>query len=583
MKFIILIALLISQVLIGDELLDRKQITSEVKELFLTSQYEKLTQLSKDYLVNKRRTASGKWKLDSFYFGIGKTVKNADFSTLEKISLGWIKEYPNSEAAHISYAKILAKKGWYSRGVDSARYTSKSQWKNLKYYMKKARIYLNKHKKNIANDPGWYVLMLDICRGENWDKKRFFALLDEAIDQHPYFNAIYYAALYNMQPNWGSFSKEEVEEVAQKALLATKEKGKNSRYARFYWVASQLIYRNDLFSKSDVNWTIMSQGIDDILEEFPTQWNINYFAYYSCLARDKEKTKYLLDRIKDKPNKYPWINNQNIYEKCLQWANSTDKNTTNINYVKEIKLDALEDYITNNTMDKPTYIHFSTYKKGCLSCDIKMLDEVAGIYHNKINFVSINMLHSTMKEKSDLYRKYLMKRDPFSMIVHKQKITMRRDNVLYFISQQVARNRQHMVKNVIKDYLSEVKYSDYFDQFKTVISDNASFFNSEENIRTDMSAYSQHKKEYKATAAAASFYQNKWAYSRAFSKKSEEEAKKKALIGCEKNRKKFKVIEKCKLHMIGDIYVYEKSENEIKTIVNKQYIPHKNMSKKNQK
>ncbi|SFV67606.1 putative cytoplasmic protein [hydrothermal vent metagenome] len=566
MKFIILTLLLLCNIVMADELSDRYEITNEVKNLFLNSDFKKLTQMSRSYVENENRTSSGKWKLDLFYRGIGKSVKDTDFSTLEKIALEWIKMYPESEAAHISYAKILVKKGWYSRGTDSARYTSRDQWKNLKSYMKRARDYLNKHKKTLSHNPGWYALMLDIAKGENWDKKSFFVLLDEAIDRHPYYNPIYYQALYRMQPKWGSFSNEEIERVAQKALFATQKKAGNSLYARFYWVASQLIYKDNLFTSSDVNWSIMSKGIDDVLRVYPSRWNLNYFAYFSCMEGDKDKTKYLLSKINNNPTKYPWISREGYYDNCLKWVNNLEDNN-DTKYVKEISVDELEKYISNRTMDKPAYIHFSTYKKGCVNCDIQMLGAIAKEYHKKVNFVSINIMNYSIGMKIELYRKYFMRREPYSMIVHKGKIIERRNNNLFFMGESISHYREERVEAVLESYLSEPKNADYFNQYKRMIIDKASYLNSEENIRINMSEYLKVNQGYKATAAAVSSHYDRWAFGRSMRKRTQAEAIKEALNNCKKNRKKFKIEEKCKLHMIGNIYVYEKTENEIKQIM----------------
>jgi len=565
MRYILLAFFLISTYSYGDELSNRAKITDTARRLFLSRDYDKLTYIARDYLYNQKRTASGKWKLDLFYRGIGKTVKNTEFNILENIALDWIKKYPKSEASYISYAKILIQKAWHSRGSGLAQYTSPAQWKNLKKYIKKAKNVLLKHKKAISNDPEWYVLMFDIARGENWDKKSFFTLVDEAIDNHPYYNPIYYATLFNMQPLWGNFSKEEIEKVAQKILSKTKSK---SKYAMFYWVASQYIFRKNLFASSDVNWTIMSQGIDEILDKFPAQWNINHFAYYSCLAGDKEKTKSLLVKIIDRPNKYPWIYGIGTYKKCLEWANSPDNNNTNIRYIKELPLDKLEDYMAHNTMDKPLFVHFSIYRNRHPASDVIMIDDIAQKYHDKINFVSINMQSIDLPTKTNLFLKYHMKRTPFSMIVHHNKIIERLDNALFLMRQGLAKYRKNRIADVINNYLLEPKTANYFEQFKEAIVDKASYFNSEQNIRDDMgTTYLLDKKGFKATAAAVNIYDDLWAYGCALKEPSQNEAIKKALAECEINRKKYKVKDKCKLHMIGNIYIYEKTQNEIQKIL----------------
>jgi len=176
MRYILLAFFMFGAIGYGDELSDRVKITDTARRLFLSKDYDKLTYIARDYLHNQKRTNSGKWKLDLFYMGIGKTVKNTEFDILENIALDWIKKYPKTEVSYISYAKILIQKAWYSRGSSLARYTSPAQWKNLKKYIEKAKNVLLKHKKAISNDPEWYVLMFDIARGESWDKKSFFCL-----------------------------------------------------------------------------------------------------------------------------------------------------------------------------------------------------------------------------------------------------------------------------------------------------------------------------------------------------------------------------------------------------------------------
>jgi len=155
-----------------------------------------------------------------------------------------------------------------------------------------------------------------------------------------------------------------------------------------------------------------------------------------------------------------------------------------------------------------------------------------------------------------------MKHTPFSMIVHHNKIIERLDHALFLMRQGLAKYRKDRIADAINNYLSEPKKANYFEQFKGAIVDNASYFNSEQNIRDDMgTAYLPDQRGFKATAAAVNIYDNIWAYGRALNEPTQDKANKKALAKCEINRKKYKVKDKCKLHMIGNIYIYEKTQN----------------------
>lgn len=566
MKLVLLTFIFSFTFLYSNEMSERNHIINQVKTLFLQSKFKELTAISENYLSTNSRTKSGKWKLDLFYTGIGYSLKYKDFDTLKKISLKWIQEYPNSTTAHISHGILLAEKGWQSRGRNLAVYTLEEQLNSFKNYLQEARIYLNKHKKVISENPGWYRLMINIAKGENWNKKNFYTLFDEAILKHPHYNPIYYGALYRMDPKWGSFTKEEIEKIAQKALLATKEKEGNAKYARFYWVASQLIYKENLFTKSNVQWNIMKEGINDVLKEFPSQWNINYFAYYSCLAGDKNKTKELLSKLTSKIEKHPWGYGNTSYKKCLSWANHQDSNPIDFKKVTEIPLNKLDDYININT-DKPTLIHFSSYAKNSTLSDITMLNTIAEKLHTKMNFTSINMIRSSPKERKDLYLKYYMEREPFSMIVHNKKIVERLEHKLFFTN--IPYDRTNVVTATLKRYLKEVKTNDYFQQFQKTIKDKSSLLNSEENIRDAMSTYHNANK-YKATAAAIDFFSGKWAFGRILSETTQNQANEKALSECEHDRKKFNIKSKCQLHMVDNIYVFEKTEDEVQKVIENQ-------------
>ncbi len=45
----------------------------------------------------------------------------------------------------------------------------------------------------------------------------------------------------------------------------------------------------------------MKLGIDDVISVYPDQWNINNFALFSCLAKDKEMTGKLINMIQGEP------------------------------------------------------------------------------------------------------------------------------------------------------------------------------------------------------------------------------------------------------------------------------------------
>lgn len=323
-KLLTLVAvLLISSNASSTELEDRQVIDDKVKALFFSNNYSELDKLASSYLKDEERTSSGLWKLTLFYSGIG-SLANQEVTTesywtdLETKSSNWIKSNPKSPASYLAYARILIQHAWMYRGTGWSYQVRREDWKPFEEYVEKARVVLESNKAIGSKDPEWYVLMIDIATAQNWDNKKFQILLDEATAKYPYFYQIYFNAVNYLTPKWHG-SKEEIENFANKVVSLTSKKDKNGMYARIYWVASQDNYGSDLFTKSKVVWEKMSIAIDDVIKQYPDQWNINSFAYFSCLAGDAYKTSKLINMIEGKPILSAW-HDIDFFTQCKTWS-----------------------------------------------------------------------------------------------------------------------------------------------------------------------------------------------------------------------------------------------------------------------
>lgn len=200
----------------------------------------------------------------------------------------------------------------------------REDWKPFEKYVEKARVVLESSKDIGSKDPEWYVLMIDVATAQNWDAQRFHALLDEATTNFPFYYQIYFEAVNYLTPKWHG-SKKEIEDFANQVVTRTSRKEKSGMYARIYWVASQDNYGSDLFTSSDVVWGRMSKAIDDVIEMYPDEWNINNFAYFSCLAGDAHKANKLIRMIDGKPIISAW-HDINFFTQCKAWSDgSLDK------------------------------------------------------------------------------------------------------------------------------------------------------------------------------------------------------------------------------------------------------------------
>jgi hypothetical protein len=309
----------------GDELDDRARIRNEVATLVTNEDFSKLESMADTYRTSKSRTSSGIWHLTIFYSGIYSAfnIRNKDpafWSQAEQLMKRWLAAYPSSTTAPLAYARMLRNHGWSIRGGGYANTVESQNWKPFREYNERARAYLEKYKEIASRDPYWYALMAEIATVQEWHEAEFERLIAEGLQREPLFYQLYFAAIDYYAPKWGG-TAEAVEKFARQAVTKTKASEGFGMYARTYWYASETQYDDRLFSDSLVDWLTMKKGIDDILKKYPDSWNINNFAKFACLSRDKAKTASLIAQIDAAPIMAVW-KNATFFKQCKLWASS---------------------------------------------------------------------------------------------------------------------------------------------------------------------------------------------------------------------------------------------------------------------
>ncbi len=309
----------------ADEHAERAAIMDNVRTLMDARDFARLEQLAEEYRRTEARTSSGVWKLTQYYDGVSDVFSTRDqdpdvWKRRSELSNAWLEAYPDSPTARLVRAKLLVNAAWSHRGSGYARTVPQERWAVFKALNAEAGEFLQKNKTVGMRDPYWYELSLLVAQRSSVDDAAFMAIFDEATNRYPRFYPLYFAAVSNFTPKWGG-SAEAIETFAQGALKKVPRKERAALYTRIYWVASQFYYGRDFFTDSFVDWTLMRHGIDDVLAQYPSDWNLQNFAMFACGALDKPKTRELMGRITAPPDKEAW-ENLAAHENCLEWAMS---------------------------------------------------------------------------------------------------------------------------------------------------------------------------------------------------------------------------------------------------------------------
>lgn len=308
-----------------DELIERDSISNDVVTLFQSENFQKLESLADSYRRSRERTSSGLWRLTLFYAGIAESFNthyrdDEYWTAVENVARKWVEHYPKSATARLSYAQMLLNHGMSYRGGGYANTVAPQDWKPFNEFTQKARAYLEAYKDIASVDPRWYEMMEIVAYRQGWAQADFSKLLDEGLRRHPYFYQIYFAAIDYFAPKWGG-SAAAIEKFAKSSFARTQSVEGYGMYARIYWYASETEYGDELFTESEVRWSVMKRGIDDVLAKYPDSWNIENFAKFSCMAGDKEKAAELTDRVKTQPLMQVWGGISN-FQQCKTWAHN---------------------------------------------------------------------------------------------------------------------------------------------------------------------------------------------------------------------------------------------------------------------
>jgi len=305
------------------ELEDREEIRKMSDNAFREGNFKLLEQLVEKYRSTKERTTSGLWKLDLFYEGIEKSfhasIKGESYWVeMEKRVKYWISQYPDSPTPYIVYSYLTSQYGWKIRGSGYSNAVPEDAWKPFHGKQREALEVLLKNKSVVSVDPKWYANVIALLRYNGVADETIYKVFLEGVEKEPFYYKTYFIAAGMFSPRWGG-NKEQIDKIAQLALSKTKSKEGISVYARVYWNAAALYRHINLFKESLVDWEKMKKGFEDMLQHYPSPWNLNTYGFFSCIADDKSTTRDVINRIGDNVILDAWVKDKN-YAICKRLA-----------------------------------------------------------------------------------------------------------------------------------------------------------------------------------------------------------------------------------------------------------------------
>lgn len=285
--------------------------------------YKGLDTLIDNLRTQKARTSSGLWAQSFFYAGIekylGEARSEADLDGIDKQFADWLKFNGESDAARLAMSMSMIKRAWLYRGNDYSNDTSAAAFEMFHKQISTALKFLLVNEAISKRDPEWFTQIFSVLRSEGKvDEKSYTAYVDKAVSLYPDYYPIYFSASVYYLPKWhgdaASFDK-----FAKYATRNLTPESSKAVYARIYWAnACTQCGESDVANWRE-HWNDIRAGFDQIIKDYPDQWNINNYARIACSAYDQDKTLEMMKRIKGESIPSAW-DRQFSYSYCANWS-----------------------------------------------------------------------------------------------------------------------------------------------------------------------------------------------------------------------------------------------------------------------
>jgi len=304
---------------VGARAPDVNRIREDVKRAYLDEDFAVIERMIEEFRRTDARTVSGTQKLPhvydmlSSYEALFGSVTYKTMGKAEQIARKWVAQRPESPVAQMMIAEVMLARSYMVRGSGYVSAISPEQYAAFLKMLAQADFYLRSIKATASRDPHWHVLMMRI-QMHTVDQYTFKTYADEALDAFPKYLAIHWTLVSKAQAKWGGSS-----DWVDYWLDRIEQASSPEDYARSYWY----VFDDTFPDIHQADWPRLKAGMDDVVDRYPTDWNLNAFAYFACVSEDRKALRELLDRIGDRIDLDAWRYNETVAH-CRQMAEATE-------------------------------------------------------------------------------------------------------------------------------------------------------------------------------------------------------------------------------------------------------------------
>jgi hypothetical protein len=265
--------------------------------LFDQGKYSDLDAIAEQAREQRLRFKGGAWRLHVFYGTVSypgsltatDAAWQAHFAKLQQ----WIAARPESPTPRVALAHGYLRFAWKARGNGFSDTVTPEGWRLFRQRVLSARTTLEEAAKLSTRCPEWYREMQTVALAQQWDRKEFDPLADEALANEPGYFYVALAEANYLLPKWYGQPGDTEQYAAQVADKVGGDEG-----AAVYFQIAAAVNCCKRTQAPAMSWPKIQQGFAALERLYgATNHERNVMAYLALRAGDAAAAQQLFARI----------------------------------------------------------------------------------------------------------------------------------------------------------------------------------------------------------------------------------------------------------------------------------------------
>jgi len=274
-----------------------QEAVNTIVKAFDTGDHAKLDSMHDEYLELLRKGGEGRRMLDAFAAVFEQYFRAEHREQLEKMFAAWKEAAPQSKLRPAAEGAMYRAFAWEARGAGAYSQVPEDARKKFRENLERATQVIEQGQAQGRETPLWYWTAITTGGAIGAPAAALDRFFQDGAARFPLYMPLYYARITFLMPQWGGdFGR--VDSFIRAAVARTQATEGTTLYSILYADVMRSSPTPDFFRNTRASWPLMKHALEDELAL--GMGDLDRYAAFACLARDRDTTRELIAELGDK-------------------------------------------------------------------------------------------------------------------------------------------------------------------------------------------------------------------------------------------------------------------------------------------